>query len=329
MNFEQQNETIPNKGLYMFKDHKDWYRYYAKLYTSLEIEPDDMFKYGEAEAKKANAEITRIQKQMGYEHRNDDFYTYLKSEKFYLTKTNKIEKKFREKEKAIRNNLYKLFENITVPNFDIIASQNTDPMMSPGIYINGQTRFVYNFREGRQNVRAMGFLIIHEGIPGHHYQYSLQLKDRINKPAFAQNVSYSGNFEGWASYTENLGKELGQYQTPEEELSKWEWDLVRSIRLMLDVGINYYGWSMEKAIAFWNENIKGQDDIAYREITRVIYWPGQSLSYKIGAMKIEEFKSRLHVTDTTIKRFHSVFLSFSAEPLEVIERNIGEVYNAR
>jgi uncharacterized protein (DUF885 family) len=221
MNFEQQNETIPNKGLYMFKDHKDWYRYYAKLYTSLEIEPDDMFKYGEAEAKKANAEITRIQKQMGYEHRNDDFYTYLKSEKFYLTKTNKIEKKFREKEKAIRNNLYKLFENITVPNFDIIASQNTDPMMSPGIYINGQTRFVYNFREGRQNVRAMGFLIIHEGIPGHHYQYSLQLKDRINKPAFAQNVSYSGNFEGWASYTENLGKELGQYQTPEEELSKW------------------------------------------------------------------------------------------------------------
>jgi uncharacterized protein (DUF885 family) len=98
---------------------------------------------------------------------------------------------------------------------------------------------------------------------------------------------------------------------------------------MLDVGIHYYGWSMEKAFAFWNEIAKGMQDISYREITRVLYWPGQSLAYKIGAMKIEEFKTRLHVTDATIKKFHSVFLSFSAEPLEVIERNIEDMYNTR
>lgn len=329
INFRQQNDTIPNKGLYILKDHKDWYRYYAKLYTSLEMNPDDMFKYGEAEVKRVNAEITRIQKQMGYEFRSDEFYAYLNSEKFYLTKTNKIEKKYREKESLIRNNLHKFFENTTVPKFSIAASQNKSSMASPGIYINGLNLFVYNFWEGKQNVRAMGFLIIHEGIPGHHYQYSTQLKNSVNKPAFAQKASYSGNFEGWASYAENLGKELGLYQTPEEELSKWEWDLVRSVRVMLDVGIHYYGWSMEKAIEFWNENIKGQGDIAYREITRAIYWPGQSLSYKIGAMKIEEFKSRLQVTDTTIKKFHSVFLSFSNEPLEVIEKNIEEIYHAR
>jgi len=86
---------------------------------------------------------------------------------------------------------------------------------------------------------------------------------------------------------------------------------------------------MEKAIEFWNENIKGQGDIAYREITRAIYWPGQSLAYKIGAKKIEEFKTKLNVTETTIKKFHSVFLSFSAEPLEMIERHIVNIYKAR
>ena len=329
INFKQQNDTISNKGLYMVKNNKDWYRYYAKLYTGVEMDPDDMFKYGEAELKKVNAEINRIQKQMGYENRGDDFYTYLRSEKFYLTKTNKIEKKYREKESAVRKNLHKLFEYTTVPKFEITASYETTPMMSPGIYLSGLNRFVYNFRDGRQNTRAMDFLIIHEGIPGHHYQHSIRLKNSINKPAFTRNISYSGNFEGWASYTESLARELGLYQTPEEELSKWEWELVRCLRLMVDVGIHYYGWSGERALAFWNENIKGQDDIAYREVTRVIYWPGQSLAYKIGAMKIEEFKTRLHVTDTHIKKFHSVFLSFSAEPLEVIERNIAEVYNAR
>jgi uncharacterized protein (DUF885 family) len=329
VNFKQQKDTIPNKGLYALKDHKDWYRYYAKLYTSVEMDPDDIFKYGEAEVKNINAEINRIQKQMGYEYRDNDFYTYLKSEKFYLTKTNKIEKKFREKESVIRDNLHKFFENTTVPKFSITASQNKSQTASPGVYLNGQNRFVYNFWDGRLNVRTMAFLIIHEGIPGHHYQHSIELKNRIKKPAFTHNVSYSGNFEGWASYAENLGKELGLYQTPEEELSKWEWDLVRSVRVMLDVGIHYYGWSMEKAIEFWNENIKGQGDIAYREITRAIYWPGQSLAYKIGARKIEEFKTTLHITDSSIKRFHSVFLSFSAEPLEVIEKNIVEIYNSR
>ena len=327
MNFKQQNDTIPNKGLYILKDHQDWYRYYAKLYTSLEMDPDDLFKYGEAEVKRVKAEIYRIQKQMGYEYRDDDFYTYLKSEKFYLTKTNKIEKKFKEKESVIRKNLHKFFEYTTVPEFSIAATQNTSQLASPGVYSNG--RFVYNFWDGRLNARTMDFLIIHEGIPGHHYQFSLKAKNGINKPAFAQNISYSGNTEGWASYTEGLAKELGLYQTSEEELSKWEWDLVRSVRVVLDVGIHYHGWSMEKAIEFWNENIKGQGDIAYREITRAIYWPGQSLAYKIGAMKIEEFKNRLHVTNTTIKKFHTVFLGFSTEPLEVIERNIAEVYNAR
>jgi uncharacterized protein (DUF885 family) len=329
MNFKQQNETIPKLGLYMLKDHENWYRYYAKLYTSVDTDPDEMFKYGEAEVKKAKEEINRIQKQMGYEYRDKDFYTYLKSEKFYLTKTNKIEKKYREKESVIRKKLHKLFENTEVPEFIITASDYTSSTMSPGEYVRSKNSFVYNFSDGKQNVRLMSFLIIHEGIPGHHYQFSLLAKNRINKPAFTENVSYSGNFEGWACYTESLGKELGQYQSPEEELSKWEWDLVRSLRQMLDVGIHYYGWSTDKAFAFWNENVKGQDDIAYREITRVIYWPGQSLSYKIGARKIEEFKSRLHVTDSTIKKFHSVFLSFSAEPLEVIEKNIAEVYNAR
>ena len=157
----------------MLKDHENWYRYYAKLYTSVETDPDEMFKYGEAEVKKAKEEINRIQKQMGYENRDNDFYTYLKSEKFYLTKTNKIENKYRGKESVIRKNLHKLFENTEVPEFIITASDYTSSTMSPGEYVRSKNSFVYNFKDGKQNVRLMSFLIIHEGIPGHHYQFSL------------------------------------------------------------------------------------------------------------------------------------------------------------
>ena len=150
MNFKQQNETIPKLGLYMLKDHENWYRYYAKLYTSVDTDPDEMFKYGEAEVKKAKEEINRIQKQMGYEYRDKDFNTYLKSEKFYLTKTNKIEKKYREKESVIRKKLHKLFENTEVPEFIITASDYTSSTMSPGEYVRNKNSFVYAARSGNK-----------------------------------------------------------------------------------------------------------------------------------------------------------------------------------
>ena len=94
----------------------------------------------------------------------------------------------------------------------------------------------------------------------------------------------------------------------------------------MDVGIHYYGWSEGRALQYWKEHIAGEDDIAEREITRVTNWPGQALSYKVGASQIEAFKQQLHISSATIRDFHRVFLNFSCEPLEVIQLNIEEAY---
>ncbi|MNE57382.1 hypothetical protein D3C80_1523440 [compost metagenome] len=119
-----------------------------------------------------------------------------------------------------------------------------------------------------------------------------------------------------------MGKELGLYKTVYDELGKWEWDIVRSVRVPLDVGINYYGWTDEQALAFWKKHIKNQDGIAMREINRIKRWPAQVVTYKFGAGKILEWKKRMQASKGAkfnIKDFHDKILNVGSLPFPVLE----------
>ena len=128
---------------------------------------------------------------------------------------------------------------------------------------------------------------------------------------------------------EYLGRELGLWQQPEAELGKWEWDLVRSARVVLDVGIHDRGWTHAQARAWWQAHVPGQDDIAEREINRVTAWPGQCLSYKVGAQRIEDLKARLaRRPGFRVRRYHAAYLALSGLPLEVVGQHIEAVYDS-
>jgi uncharacterized protein (DUF885 family) len=134
-----------------------------------------------------------------------------------------------------------------------------------------------------------------------------------------------GLSEGWAAYAETLGKELGVYQTIFDELGEYEWDLVRSVRLPLDVGINYYGWTDQEALAFWKKNIRGRDDIAVREINRVRTWPAQVVTYKYGSAQILQWKTVLKKQQGNgfdIKDFHDRILNHGSLPLFLVKNNV-------
>jgi uncharacterized protein (DUF885 family) len=193
---------------------------------------------------------------------------------------------------------------------------------TPGYYNNGT--FYYNLTDKPYNTRAYDWLFIHEGIPGHHYQH-------FTSPAHPSAVQslffYYGFAEGWGAYAEELGKELGLYKTPYAELGKWEWDIVRSVRVPLDVGINYYGWTDEQALAFWKKNIRRQDDIAPREIARIKRWPAQVVTYKYGALQILHWKEELQKKQGAkfdIKAFHSKVLANGTLPLPLIRERVFE-----
>ncbi len=208
------------------------------------------------------------------------------------------------------------------------AGPNTPPGIYRGAVDSALTDFVFqfNFHTGRYNSRAMSWLYMHEAIPGHH----LQAVQPINGSAgdLRDNMFYSGTSEGWACYVEYHGDELGLYADPYQRLGKWEWDLVRSVRLVLDAGIHYYGWSHDKGLAYWKSHIPGQDGIAEREVTRVTNWAAQALTYKVGADRIQRLRDRYAVECANmgilpdIVRFHRAFLGMGQVPMEVVERNM-------
>jgi len=129
-------------------------------------------------------------------------------------------------------------------------------------------------------------LTLHEAVPGHHLQMSLnsELGDEI--PKFRRNLYLSAYGEGWGLYSEFLGNDMGIYTTPYEEFGKYTYEMWRACRLVVDTGIHIENWTKEQAIDYLKSNTALSLHEVNTEIDRYISWPGQALSYKIGELKI-------------------------------------------
>ena len=316
---------VPENGLYQLTHHKEWYSYYVKYFTSVNITPEKVFEMGESEVKKIQKEIKKIQLNLGY---NDEhFYNYLQSDTFYFKEKEQILAAYSVIDKTARKNINKLFPLYTIPEITVMDFPNSTANTPPGIYLGkesnslGKPVFQFNFYGHLHNKRSMDWLYMHEAIPGHHLQ--VVAKNNNNELSKLKNkFFYFGNAEGWACYVEDFGKEIGLYQNDYTYLGKWQWDLVRSARLVMEVGIHYYGWDKEKAMNYWKDNIKGQDEIANREITRITNWAGQALCYKVGALTIKKIIDEKIKQGNSIVEAHQFLLSHSDFPLEVLLYNI-------
>ena len=167
-------------------------------------------------------------------------------------------------------------------------------------------------------------LFLHEAIPGHHFQISLQ-QENLSLPSFRKSLWYSAYGEGWALYSESLGKELGLYDDPYQYFGMLSAEMHRAIRLVVDTGIHTKGWSREKAIQYSLDNEAESEAGIISEIERYMANPGQALSYKIGQLKIRELRSRSEnkLGDKfDIKIFHEKILESGCIPLQLLEQKI-------
>jgi uncharacterized protein (DUF885 family) len=319
--WKKKGQAMPENGLYTIENYKDWYSYYIKHFTSVNISAPEVFKMGEKEVVKARREIDSVRTLLGYKS-EDEFYKALAADSFYLTSREEILAVYSKIDSTVRSNLGKAFPDLHPPEVTVMewpdAGPNTPPGMYSGKQYNDQNKdiFEFNFYGKKHNRRCMQWLYMHEAIPGHHLQATAQLS-RPQAP-LDNRFFYFGNSEGWACYIEDFGKEVGLYKDAYSYLGKCEWDLVRSARLVMEVGIHYYGWSFDKGKAYWKENIKGQDEIADREIKRITNWTGQALCYKVGALTIKEIVSKRMRKGESIKQVHKMLLQNSDVPLQVL-----------
>jgi uncharacterized protein (DUF885 family) len=169
--------------------------------------------------------------------------------------------------------------------------------------------------------RASESLFLHEAVPGHHLQISIQ-REREGLPRFRRFLNYTAFTEGWALYAESLGRELGLYTEPRQYYGRLNSELFRAVRLVVDVGLHRKNWSREQALKFMMDNTGASETGASLEIDRYIAWPAQALSYKIGQLKISSIRSKAENalgSKFDIRAFHDELLKDGAMPLDLLE----------
>src|SRR6266851_2197488 len=182
----------------------------------------------------------------------------------------------------------------------------------------------YNFAE--RSLAPVEAVSYHEGIPGHHLQISIS-QELTGLPEFRKQSYYTAFTEGWALYSERLGKEIGFYQDPYNDYGRLEADIWRAIRLVVDTGVHSKHWTRQQMVDYFHDHSAIDETNIQAEVDRYIAWPGQALGYKMGQLKILELRQRAQTalgSKFDLKAFHDVVLDSGALPLDVLEQRVDE-----
>jgi uncharacterized protein (DUF885 family) len=173
------------------------------------------------------------------------------------------------------------------------------------------------------NVEAIAY---HEGVPGHHLQFSIAQELTALPPFRKFNLDLNAYTEGWAFYSERLGKEVGFYQDPYSDYGRLQNEMWRAVRWVVDTGVHHKHWTRQQMVDFFREHTAMDDQNIETEVDRYIAWPAQALSYKMGQMKILELRARAQQrlgAKFDLRAFHDAVLDQGPLPLDLLEAKIN------
>jgi uncharacterized protein (DUF885 family) len=317
---------------------KDLYAVYAKKWTTTEMTPDEIHNLGLKEVARLNAEMEKVKNQVGFKGTLKEFFAEVrnKPELKPFKKPEEVIANFEKIYARVKPNVDKLFSLQPKTKFEIrrteaFREKSASAEYSPGAADGSRPGIFYvpipdiadynTFRDED--------LFLHEAIPGHHFQISLQ-QENANLPNFRKFNWFGAYGEGWGLYTESLGKELGLYQDPYQYFGSLGMEMHRAVRLVVDTGIHDKNWTREQAIQYSLDNEAQSEASIVAEIERYMAIPGQALSYKIGQLKIRELRKKAETkmgAKFDIKKFHEKVLESGVMPLALLEKKIDNWIN--
>jgi uncharacterized protein (DUF885 family) len=312
-----------------------YYNHSIKKYTTTNMTVDEIHELGLKEVARILSEMEKVKNQVGFKGGIKEFFNNVRENKKlmpYATPKQIIDN-FNAIHEKMKPQLEKLFRNKPKTPFVVKQTEKFREASASAEYNQGAldgTRpgvFYTPIPDATTyNVFSDEALFLHEAIPGHHYQISLT-QENENLPDFRKTLWYSAYGEGWALYTENLGKELGLYTDPYQYFGMLSMEMHRAIRLVVDTGLHAKGWSREKAIQYSLANEAESEAGIISEIERYMANPGQALSYKIGQLKIRALRSKAEQAlgaKFDIREFHNQVLETGCIPLALLEAKIDK-----
>ncbi len=332
--------TRTSVGLSDLPQGADWYAALVRHTTTTELTPEEIHQIGLDEVASIHGEMRQVMEEVGFEGDLDEFFEYVKTEPdFYYDEPEQLIEGYRAMSDHVQSLAPALFERFPRSEFEVRAVEPfREQSAAGGSYLAGTPDgsrpgifYANTYDIGSRPKWEMESLFLHEAIPGHHYQISLQ-REIEDLPSIRRFGGYTAFIEGWALYTESIGKELGLYTDPYQYFGALNAELWRAIRLVVDTGLHAKGWSREDVLAYMFENSAQGEASAVSEAERYIAIPSQALAYKIGELKIRELRDRAESAlggDFDVREFHTQVLEDGALPLSLLEAKIDNWIESR
>ena len=303
--------------------------------TSTQYSADDIHSIGLQEVARIKTEMEKIISELNFQGSFSEFLNFLRTDpQFYATSPEQLLMIARDMAKRADEQLPRFFKTLprkpygVAPVPDAIAPKYTTGRYvgtsknstDPGYY------WVNTYDLSSRPLYVLPSLTVHEAVPGHHLQSSLNLELGDSIPQFRKDTYLSAYGEGWGLYCEFLAEEMGMYTTLYEQFGKLTYEMWRACRLVVDTGIHAKGWTREQVINYMAENTALSIHEINTETDRYISWPGQALSYKIGEIKIRELRKKAEIelgSSFDIREFHEVVLEQGTVTLSILENRVN------
>lgn len=329
-------KTRTTLGISKTPNGKAYYQNRIDFYTtSTKYTAEDIHNIGLKEVARIKAQMEQVIEDLNFEGSFSDFFTFLRTDKQFYAKTpQELLRIARDIAKRADEQLPRFFKTLPRKPYGVAAVPDAiAPKYTSGRYIDTEANstepgyyWVNTYDLPSRMLYTLPALTVHEAVPGHHLQGSLnnELGDSI--PQFRKDLYLSAYGEGWGLYSEFLAEEMGMYTTPYEHFGKLTYEMWRACRLVVDTGIHAKNWTREQVIEFMASNTALSIHEIHTETDRYISWPGQALSYKIGELKIRELrkKAETELKDKfDIREFHETILEQGTVTLSILENRIN------
>ena len=326
-------KTRDSVGLDKLPNGAAWYAYNVRQTTTTDLTPEQIHTLGLSEVERIHGEMQQVMQQVGFKGALQDFFKFMREDKqFEFKSEDDLQKFYRSLEARIMKRIPEQFSLVPKAGFEIrpveaFRAQSaaggeyqspSEDGSRPGIF------YVNTFDLPSRKTWAAEDLFLHEAIPGHHFQIGIQ-QELKGVPAFRRFGGNTAYVEGWALYSESLGKSLGVYETPYDYFGRLQDELWRAIRLVTDTGLHSKNWTREQTIDYMMKNSAVSLTDATAEAERYVAWPSQAVAYKIGELTIQRLKKKAQTElgDRFDPRgFHAEVLKDGAVPMSILEQKV-------